>query len=343
MIILGIETSCDETAAAIVRNGCEILSNVISTQIDYHKKYGGIVPEIASRKHQENIIPVVREALDRAGMRLGDIQGMAVTQGPGLIGSLLVGVNAAKAIAYARSIPLVGVNHLEGHMLAPHLEYDVPFPNITLVVSGGHTNIYYVEKIGSYRLLGKTRDDAAGEAYDKVAKLLGLGYPGGVVIDKLAQNGNPAAFAFPRPMLHDASLDFSFSGLKTAVLYCVKNNYPHGVPETVLPDLAASFQQAVVDLLIEKTLSACGACKARAVAITGGVAANSRLRLQMQQRAQDKKISLYLTSPVLCTDNAAMIAKAGSFKLTHDLPFPYEMNAISRWPLHTMALDNSHI
>ena len=333
MIILGIETSCDETAAAIVSNGSEILSNVISTQVDYHKKYGGIVPEIASRKHQENIIPVVREALERAHMQLGDIQGMAVTQGPGLIGSLLVGVNAAKAIAYARSIPLVGVNHLEGHMLAPHLECDIPLPNITLVVSGGHTNIYYMKKVGSYRLLGKTRDDAAGEAYDKVAKLLGLGYPGGVVIDRLAQNGNPAAFSFPRPMLHDSSCDFSFSGLKTAVLYCVKNNFPDGVPECVLPDLAASFQQAVVDSIVEKTLQACNACDVSAVALTGGVAANSQLRFQMQQRTNENKISLFLTSTILCTDNAAMIAKAGSFKLSHNLPFPYEMNAISRWPL----------
>ena len=340
MIILGIETSCDDTAAAIVRSGREILSNVISSQSDYHKKYGGIVPEIASRKHQENIIPVVREALDRAHMKLEDIQGMAVTQGPGLIGSLLVGVNAAKAIAYAQRIPLVGVNHLEGHMLAPHLEYDMPLPNITLVISGGHTNIYYMEKVGAYRLLGKTRDDAAGEAYDKVAMLLGLGYPGGVVIDRLAQNGNPAAFAFPRPMLYDTSLDFSFSGLKTAVLYCVKNNFPNGVPESVLPDLAASFQQAVVDLIVEKTLHACSACRVNAVALTGGVAANSRLRYDMQQRTQEKKISLNLTSPVLCTDNAAMIAKAGSFKLTPELPFPHAMNAISRWPLANIALDN---
>ena len=333
MIILGIETSCDETAAAIVKDSREILSNVISTQIDYHKKYGGIVPEIASRKHQENIIPVIREALDRAHMTLKDIQGMAVTQGPGLIGSLLVGVNAAKAVAYAQNIPLVGVNHLEGHVLAPHLEYTIPLPNITLVVSGGHTNIYYMKKVGSYRLLGKTRDDAAGEAYDKVAKLLGLGYPGGLVIDRLAQNGNQAAVAFPRPMLHDNSYDFSFSGLKTAVLYHIKNNFPDGVPESALPDLAASFQEAVVELIVEKTLQACVAHKVNAVTLSGGVAANSRLRIYMKQRAKEKNISVYVPSPILCTDNAAMIAMAGALKLTAAVQFPFEMNAISRWSL----------
>ena len=333
MIILGIETSCDETAAAIVKDSCEILSNVITTQIDYHRKYGGIVPEIASRKHQENIIPVIREALDRAHMTLKDIQGMAVTQGPGLIGSLLVGVNAAKAVAYAQNIPLVGVNHLEGHVLAPHLENNIPLPNITLVVSGGHTNIYYMKKVGSYRLLGKTRDDAAGEAYDKVAKLLGLGYPGGLVIDRLAQNGNKAAVAFPRPMLHDNSFDFSFSGLKTAVLYHVKNIFPDGVPESALPDLAASFQEAVVELIVEKTLRACVAHKVNAVTLSGGVAANSRLRMYMQQRANEKNISVYVPSPILCTDNAAMIAMAGALKLTAAVQFPFEMNAISRWSL----------
>lgn len=332
MIILGIETSCDDTAAAVVRDGRDILSNVISSQADYHKKYGGIVPEIASRKHQENIIPVIAEALERANLDLGCIDAVAVTQGPGLIGSLLVGVNAAKAIAFARGLPLVGINHLEGHVLAPHLEHAIEFPNITLVVSGGHTNIYLVAKTGSYRLLGKTRDDAAGEAYDKVAKLLGLGYPGGMVIDRLACTGSPS-IPFPRPMLHDSSLDFSFSGLKTAVLYHVKNNFPDGVPDAALPDIAASFQEAVVDLLVEKTLRACLDTQVSTIALAGGVAANSRLRSEMQKRARAKNIAVYLPAPILCTDNAAMIAKAGSGKLAAQQDFPYSLNAISRWPL----------
>lgn len=332
MIILGIETSCDDTAAAVVRDGREILSNVISSQAGYHSKYGGIVPEIASRKHLENIIPVIREALEQAGLGLDGIGAVAVTQGPGLIGSLLVGVNAAKAIAFARRLPLAGINHLEGHVLAPHLEHDIAFPCITLVVSGGHTNIYYIREEGSYMLLGKTRDDAAGEAYDKVAKLLGLGYPGGMVIDRLARSGSPR-IAFPRPMLHDDNCDFSFSGLKTAVLYYVKNNFPEGVPEACLPDIAASFQEAVVDLLVEKTLRACTRLNADTITLAGGVAANSRLRSEMQRRAQNKNITVYLPSPVLCTDNAAMIARAGFYKLASPGGFPWALNAVSRWPL----------
>ncbi len=286
MIILGIETSCDDTAAAVVRDGRDILSNVVSSQVDYHAKYGGIVPEIASRKHQENIIPVIGEALSRSGLGLGEIGGIAVTQGPGLIGALLVGVNAAKAIAYARGLPIAGVNHLEGHVLAPHLEHDIPYPNITLVVSGGHTNIYHVKRPGSYRLLGKTRDDAAGEAYDKVAKQLGLGYPGGVIIDRLARCGSPR-IPFPRPMLHEDNFDFSFSGLKTAVLYHLKSRFPGTVPEEALPDIAASFQEAVVELLVEKTLRACRASGCGVAAIAGGVAANSRLRQELQRRCSE--------------------------------------------------------
>lgn len=332
MNILGIETSCDDTAAAVVRDGRDILSNVISSQAAYHEKYGGIVPEIASRKHQENIIPVIAEALERAGLTLGGIDGIAVTQGPGLIGSLLVGVNAAKAIAYACRLPLAGVNHLEGHVLAGHLEHAIPYPNITLVVSGGHTNIYHIAAAGSYRLLGKTRDDAAGEAYDKVAKLLGLGFPGGAVIDRLSQSG-AARIPFPRPMLNDGAFDFSFSGLKTAVLYHVKNNFPGGVPETALPDIAASFQEAVVELLVEKTLRACADNQVRAVVLAGGVAANSRLRREFQARAAGRHITVYLPSPILCTDNAAMIAGAAFGRLASPGPADYSMNAVSRWPL----------
>ncbi|MEI6126860.1 MAG: tRNA (adenosine(37)-N6)-threonylcarbamoyltransferase complex transferase subunit TsaD [Pseudomonadota bacterium] len=333
MIILGIETSCDDTAAAVVKDGKDIISNIISSQHVFHTKYGGIVPEIASRKHQENIIPVIQEALLQARMTLHDIQGIAVTRGPGLIGSLLVGINVAKAIAYSQKLPLVGINHLEGHLLAPFLEHEIPFPNITLVVSGGHTNLYHVGSFDVYKSLGKTRDDAAGEAYDKVAKLLGLGYPGGITLDRLAQTGNPSAIAFPRPMLHDKSFDFSFSGLKTAVLYHVKNNCPGAVPESAMPDIAASFQAAVVEILVEKTLRAARHYQVSAITLAGGVAANSLLRSKMHERAAEENIAVFLPSPVLCTDNAAMIARAGEHRIASIKEFPFGMNAVSRWPI----------
>ena len=333
MIILGIETSCDDTAAAVVKDGKEIISNIISSQNDFHKKYGGIVPEIASRKHQENIIPVIQEALIQSHMTLRDIQGIAVTRGPGLIGSLLVGINAAKAIAYSQKLPLIGINHLEGHLLAPCLEHEIPFPNITLVVSGGHTNLYHVEGFGAYKSLGRTRDDAAGEAYDKVAKLLGLGYRGGIIIDRLAQAGNPSAICFPRPMLHDKSFDFSFSGLKTAVLYHVKNSGPEAMTESAMPDIAASFQAAVAEILVEKTVRAALHYQVSAITIAGGVAANSLLRSKMQERGSRESIPVFLPSPVLCTDNAAMIARAGEHRIASVKEFPFDMNAVSRWPL----------
>ncbi len=333
MIILGIETSCDETAAAVLKDRKEIISNIISSQAQLHNKYGGVVPEIASRKHQENIVPVVRESLNQAGISLNDVDGIAVTQGPGLVGSLLVGINFAKAVSFARKIPLTGINHLEGHLLAPHLEHNISFPNITLVVSGGHTNLYLVKKVGQYKLLGRTRDDAAGEAFDKVAKLLGIGYPGGVAIDKLSKKGNPSAIAFPRPMLHDRSLDFSFSGLKTAVLYHVKEIGINGLTDSAVTDIAASFQQAVVDILIEKTVLAADEHHVHAIAITGGVACNSLLRMKMNERAADEGIALFFPSPVFCTDNAAMIALAGSYRLNPEEKFPFFLNAISRWPI----------
>lgn len=350
MIVLGIESSCDETAAAVVESGHRVLSSVISSQIAIHHPYGGVVPELAARQHIKVIIPVVSSALQRAGLKLSEVDAIAVTQGPGLVGSLLVGIGLAKALAYAAGIPLAAVNHLEAHIHAAFLEGCTPvFPVVALVVSGGHTNLYLVKDYGRVALVGRTRDDAAGEAFDKVAKLLDLGYPGGVVIDNLASSGNRGAIAFPRAYLEKDSLDFSFSGIKTAVVNFVRRHVDHGPVdgssralgdsslEKLLPvqvaDIVASFQEAVVDVLVQKTCTAARRFKANQVVVAGGVAANSRLRQRLVEETTVLGLPLILPKPELCTDNAAMVAAAGYRQLKSangkwDLGF----DAISRWP-----------
>jgi N6-L-threonylcarbamoyladenine synthase len=312
MYTLGIETSCDETAAAVLQDE-KVLSNVVSSQIDIHKKFGGVVPELASREHLKNLMPIIREALVSASVTLKDINLIAVTYTPGLIGALLVGVSAAKAIAYARGIPFIGVHHGEGHILAAHIEYPgIGYPYIALLVSGGHTALYHVKGLGEYRLLGQTRDDAAGEAFDKVAKLLGLEYPGGPVLDRLAQKGDSKKINFPRGRLE--GYDFSFSGLKTAVRNHValfKSKDTGLDPGLSIQDVAASFQAAVVDTLVDKTVQAAVGAGVDKIVVAGGVAANSLLRKRMLAEAGKHRITLYLPSLGLCIDNAAMIALAG--------------------------------
>jgi len=330
LLVLGIESSCDETAAAVVDNGT-LLSNIIASQIKDHSAYGGVVPEIASRKHIEAISPVITEALAQAKKTFRDIEGIAVTRGPGLIGSLLVGLSAAKALAYGLGIPFVGVNHLEGHIMASFLLEKKPqFPFAALVVSGGHTNVYLVKNYHEFQLLGQTRDDAAGEAFDKAAKLLDLGYPGGVVIDKMAKSGNPGAFDFPRPMKD--SPDFSFSGLKTSLLVMLKKKGCRFTDEE-LPDLVASYQEAIMDVLVEKTVKAARENSIPQIVVCGGVAANSRLRQRFAQAADAAGIELFIPPMVLCTDNAAMIAALGEIMLKNGRRDNLDLNAVSRWPL----------
>jgi len=311
-LVLGIETSCDETAAAVVRGGTEVLSSVVASQVEMHKIYGGVVPEIAFRKHLELLNPVLDEALPKAGVSWGDLGGVAVSNGPGLVGALLVGVASAKVVAGLTGAPLIGVNHLEAHVYANFLQHrDIAFPLVCLLVSGGHTILLHMRAHADYEYLGETRDDAAGEAFDKVARLLGLGYPGGPVVDEKARAGNPKAVPFPRAWLGD-SLEFSFSGLKTAVL-----NFTRGprASSVSLEDVCASFQDAVVDVLVGKTVRAVERTGVRTVLMAGGVACNSRLRERMHEDCDQRGLTLRYPRPGLCTDNALMVACAGHFQI----------------------------
>lgn len=338
MLLLAIESSCDETSAAVVRDGRHALSNIVATQIDVHARYGGVVPELASRKHVEAIHPVIEEALAEAGVTLEQIEGLVVTRGPGLVGALLVGLSTAKALAFALQIPLVGVHHMEGHILAPLLEGEVAFPYLALAVSGGHTHLYRVDGIGRYQTLGRTLDDASGEAFDKVAKLLGLPYPGGVVIDRLAKSGNPEAIPFPRPLLHQDNCNFSFSGIKTAVLnYVQKQTGP--IAGSHLEDLAASFQAAVVEVLCRKSLRAARAEGLHRVVVAGGVACNSGLRAGMKALETGEGLQVIFPSPGLCGDNAAMLGVAGDWYLRQGYQAPLDLNALASWPLDRAGAD----
>jgi len=327
-LILGIDTSCDETAAAVVSGGKKILSSVVSSQVATHHPYGGVVPELASRGHIEKIVPVVQKALELAGVGEGALDGVAVTCGPGLVGALLVGLSFAKAFAYAKGLPLTGVNHLHGHIAAVYLLPDPPpFPFVTLLASGGHTNLYYVGGPMDFEHMGQTRDDAAGEAFDKVAKILGLGYPGGTVLDRLARQGDWQRIRFPRAFLDKTPFDFSFSGIKTAVARYVRD---HRVNGKDIPDIAAGFQEAVVEVLVEKAISASRAKDCDHLALVGGVACNSRLRELMQGTAEAAGIAVHIPDPELCTDNAAMIAAMGHHQLRAGDTAPLDLDAYSK-------------
>ena len=313
MIILAIESSCDETSVAIVENG-RILSNIISSQY-FHSKYGGVVPELASRAHIKSISNLTHEALEKSGKIMQDIDALAVTKEPGLIGSLIVGSNFAKGLALKYNLPLVPVNHIEGHLFSGNINEENEFPFVSLVVSGGHTALFYVKSYTEYEILGLTKDDAAGEAFDKIAKLLGLPYPGGPEIDKLAQKGNPKAFDFPRSMIHSGDFDFSFSGLKTSVRYFIQKNYPEGVPDNLLADMCASVQSAIVDVLVHKAVAAARKTNVKTIVIAGGVSANSELRKKLEITSSKYGIKSVAPELAYCMDNAAMIGFLAAQKL----------------------------
>ena len=328
ILVLAIETSCDETAAAVVKNGRYVMSNIISTQIETHKKYGGVVPEIASRMHVQNINPIIQESLDVAKVSLDDIDVIAVTYGPGLVGALLVGVVEAKALAFVKQKPLVGVHHIEGHISANYIEdTDLEPPFICLIVSGGHSHLVHVKDYGEYDIIGKTRDDAAGEAFDKVARTIGLGYPGGPKVDKLSKEGNPKAIDFPRANVKDSPYDFSFSGVKSSVLNYVNECNMKGI-EINRADVAASFQEAVVDVLVDNSIKLCKEKDINVLALAGGVAANQRLRHKMKEACIKEGIELKYPSMDLCTDNAAMIGSAAYFEYLKGTRHGWDLNAV---------------
>lgn len=327
-VILAIESSCDETAAAVVRNGREILSDVIYSQIQLHTTYGGVVPEIASRKHIEKINQVIEQALAEANITLDDLSAVAVTYGPGLVGALLVGVSAAKAISFAKGKPLIGVHHIEGHICANYIEHpDLAPPFACLVVSGGHSHLVHVKDYGTYEVLGRTRDDAAGEAFDKVARAIGLGYPGGPKIDRVSSEGNPEAIHFPRAKVGECAYDFSFSGLKSAVLNYLNTCEMRG-EEISVPDVAASFQKAVIDVLVDHSMEALKEFGIKHFAIAGGVASNTSLRNAMEAACKERNIAFYYPSPRYCTDNAAMIGVAGYYEWCSGVRHGYDLNAV---------------
>lgn len=336
MIVLGIDTSCDDTSAGVVDDKCNVLSNVVHSQIKLHHPHGGVVPELASREHLKNIMPVVQEALSEAKIEMKDLNGIAVTVGPGLVGSLLVGLYYAKGLAYVNNIPLVAINHLEGHILSILLEDEVPdFPFVALTVSGGHTSLYHVKGYGQYFQLGQTLDDAAGEAFDKVAKILGLGYPGGRPIENLSRKGGKDRIEFPRALLSNDSLDFSFSGLKTAVSLYTKKWHENGEEKSgvTMADIAASFQESVIDVLVEKLMRARRKVGAASAVVAGGVACNGRLRTRMSEAFGGEAFGVYYPRPAYCTDNGAMIAMAGYHRLVSGEKADMSIDVRSKYPI----------